>query len=182
LAYGAIPLCGRTGRDPEYLSPLDPARGKGNAVIYDAGDHQAFGRAIQQALGFLMLPSVVRRSMIRRIMQQAVFDLGACGVANAYIDLYETVLACSLIAADPPPGIVFPPANEPGAHGGTQRRRKSKRSHRFPESFSGWIFRSPPAVKMIEPLPRKLLVLLGVMALLVMSIFSRRWTARSAGS
>jgi starch synthase len=138
LAYGAIPLYGRTGQDdPEYLAPLDISRGTGNAVIYEAGDPQAFGRAIQQALGFLLLPAVVRRSTIRRIMQQAAFDLGACGVADAYIDLYEAVLARSLIAAEGVPEILHPPADESDARGATHRRRKSKRSHRVPEPFFG---------------------------------------------
>jgi len=95
--YGSLPVAHDTGGIHDTIVHLDAANNRGNGFLFEVYDANGLSWAIDQAMGFHMLPETVKEPQIRRVMRESLETFNHDITARRYIALYEKMLDRPLI-------------------------------------------------------------------------------------
>ncbi len=98
--YGTLPIVHDTGGLHDTVGVLDTAHHTGNGFRFETYDSNGLAWAIGEAMRFYKLPKEVRYAELLRIKDQAAQRFNHDVTANAYIDIYESMLDRPLIVPD----------------------------------------------------------------------------------
>jgi starch synthase/alpha-amylase len=101
LIYGSFPVVHDTGGIHDTISHLDLQRNTGNGFVFETYDANGLWWAIEEAMHFYRQPAKVKKTQIRRIMQESAQTFTHDVTARHYIELYEKMLQRPLITASP---------------------------------------------------------------------------------
>ena len=95
--YGSLPVAHDTGGLHDTVFPLDETANTGNGFLFNVFDSSGLLWGIDRAMDFWAQPVEKRNAQISRVMREskARFNHGVC--AQAYIDIYETMLNRALV-------------------------------------------------------------------------------------
>ena len=79
---------------------MDVANNTGNGFLFKDFDTNGLFWAIDEAIKFFNLDQEVKKNQIERVMTQSAATFSHAVTARQYIDLYEKMLARSLVKAD----------------------------------------------------------------------------------
>jgi starch synthase/alpha-amylase len=99
--YGTLPVAHDTGGIHDTIAHLDPENSSGNGFLFTTHDSGGLMWAIDQAMGFHMLPAKTRQKQISRIMQESARTFTHAVTAQQYIALYEKMLQRPLLETAP---------------------------------------------------------------------------------
>jgi starch synthase len=98
--YGSLPIVHSTGGLYDTVDPIDVEKSTGNGFRFEHYNSQGFRWAIDQAMGFYMLPKNIREREIRRVMLNSMERFSHKEVARRYIAIYEEMLARPLVETE----------------------------------------------------------------------------------
>jgi starch synthase len=100
--YGCLPVVHATGGLHDTVRHLDVEHSTGNGFRFEDADSNGLRWAIDRAMDFHTLPPRFRKREIRRIMEESRQDFDPARFTRRYMDLYEGLLGCPLVAPAPP--------------------------------------------------------------------------------
>ena len=95
--YGSLPIVHATGGLRDTIVQLDVAADRGNGFVFDLYDSQELRSAIDQAMRFYRMPEEAKAKQIARIMRESAATFNHAVTAEAYFDIYETMLKRPLV-------------------------------------------------------------------------------------
>ncbi len=98
--YGSLPVVHDTGGLHDTVEPLDVNSHTGNGFRFETYDDGGLMWGIDEAMRFWALPADVREAEIARIMTDAKRRFNHDVTAQAYMKIYESMLARPLIVDD----------------------------------------------------------------------------------
>ncbi len=96
--YGALPVAHDTGGIHDTVLPLDLVQETGNGFLFKTFDSNGLFWAITQAMQFYDRPPNFRARHVSRVMKQSKAVFNHKRTARQYINLYENMLRCPLVA------------------------------------------------------------------------------------
>jgi starch synthase/alpha-amylase len=97
MQYGSIPIAHDTGGLHDTIQQLNIEKDTGNGFLFEVYDANGLFWAIGQAMEFYNIPAQVRKTCIKRIMQQSAEMFNHAVTARQYVQLYERMLQRPLI-------------------------------------------------------------------------------------
>ncbi|MBC8431825.1 MAG: glycogen/starch synthase [Desulfobacterales bacterium] len=95
--YGVLPIAHDIGGIHDTITHLDVSKNTGNGFLFNTFDAGGLSWAIDQAMGFYMMPLAKRKRQINRIMMQSAATFNHGVTAEHYINLYEKMLQRPLV-------------------------------------------------------------------------------------
>ncbi len=95
--YGSLPVAHDTGGIHDTVVHLNVDREEGNGFLFETFDPSGLSWAIDEAMRFFNLPSLVKAKEITRIMCESKAAFNHSVTARRYMDLYEKMLERPLI-------------------------------------------------------------------------------------
>ena len=95
--YGTLPVVHNTGGLHDTVEHLDPANDRGNGFRFDNYDSNGLLWAVSEAMNFYRLPRDTKAPIIERIMREARVRFNHDVTAQAYINIYESMLERPLL-------------------------------------------------------------------------------------
>ena len=90
--YGTLPVVHNTGGLHDTVEVLSPDGTSGNGFRFDTYDSNGLLWAMGQAMDFYHRPAEFRHTVIERVMREARERFNLKVTAQAYIDIYESML------------------------------------------------------------------------------------------
>lgn len=90
--YGSLPIARDTGGLHDTVTHLDVAKSTGNGFLFQTYDAGGLRWAIDQAMAFFRQSDAVKAEQIERIMRESKGRFNHEVTAQAYFDIYETML------------------------------------------------------------------------------------------
>ena len=95
--YGTLPVVHNTGGLHDTVEVLSPDGATGNGFRFDTYDSNGLLWAMGQAMDFYHKPAEFRHTVIERVMREARDRFNLKVTAQAYIDIYESMLKRPLL-------------------------------------------------------------------------------------
>ncbi|MCK5802268.1 MAG: glycogen/starch synthase [Lentisphaeria bacterium] len=95
--YGTLPIVHDTGGIHDTVTHLSQDGETGNGFVFGVYDGDGLRWAIDQAMAFHSRPKALRTPVIQRVMTEAKACFNHSVTAQAYIDLYETMIDRPLV-------------------------------------------------------------------------------------
>jgi len=130
--YGSLTIAHNTGGLKDTVSHLSSDGAAGNGFVFEHFNPDALHWAVNQAMSFYHRPAGKKEAIIGRIMRESSARFNHATCAQAYFNIYETMLKRPLILPEDPvpsrPGAAKPPR---AGNGATKRKKKE------PEAANG---------------------------------------------
>ncbi|MDD3886254.1 MAG: glycogen/starch synthase [Victivallaceae bacterium] len=95
--YGSLPVVHDTGGLHDTVEPLDVNRNTGNGFRFENYDAHGLEWAMDEAMRFYALPETQKSEIVSRVMLEAKTRFNHDVTAQAYIKIYESMLARPLL-------------------------------------------------------------------------------------
>ena len=95
--YGSLPVVHDTGGLHDTVDPLDIAKNTGNGFRFETYDDGGLLWAVGEAMHFYEQPAEVKENIISRVMRESRQRFNHDVTAQAYIKIYESMLARPLV-------------------------------------------------------------------------------------
>jgi glycogen synthase len=95
--YGALPIVHAVGGLRDTVQHLEESQNSGNGFLFETYDSGGLDWAIQEAMRFYRLPSLVREAHIGRIMKQSASSFNEDVMADQYLALYTKLIGRPIV-------------------------------------------------------------------------------------